>query len=202
MARHDYERLRVAGNPHDHPAALPYSLRASPASPKLNANLLRRRTHLMRKSQGFLTTRPELLHAPPSTLQNQVADPTHYTTTAAHIPSRHTRYCTYIIPGTSSRSQAADPTHYATYMASRPPKFERDAISTLIQLLDEDTSPAAPGFRVHVAHLADAGALDMIKVRLARGVLGCVHVSSSRCNCCSLEGGTDGCNGGRTAVNA
>jgi hypothetical protein len=37
----------------------------------------------------------------------------------------------------------------------------------LIELMDADTSPAAPGFSVHVAHLADAGALDMIKVRRA-----------------------------------
>ncbi|PNH11170.1 Allantoinase [Tetrabaena socialis] len=58
---------------------------------------------------------------------------------------------------------AADPTAYATYMASRPPAFEQDAIRLLVQLLDADTNPAAPGFSVHIAHLADAGSLDIIK---------------------------------------
>ncbi|KXZ50155.1 hypothetical protein GPECTOR_17g791 [Gonium pectorale] len=63
---------------------------------------------------------------------------------------------------------AADPTAYATYMATRPPKFEQDAIRLLVELLDADATPAAPGFSVHIAHLADAGALDMIKAAQAR----------------------------------
>ncbi|KAG2443328.1 hypothetical protein HYH02_009394 [Chlamydomonas schloesseri] len=63
---------------------------------------------------------------------------------------------------------AADPTAYATYMATRPPKFEQDAIRLLIEKLDADTTPAAPGFRVHIAHLADSGSLAMIKEAQAR----------------------------------
>ncbi|GLC40179.1 hypothetical protein PLESTB_000259700 [Pleodorina starrii] len=64
---------------------------------------------------------------------------------------------------------SADPTRYTTYMATRPPKFEQDAIRLLVQLMDADSSPAAPGFSVHVAHLADAGALDIIREAQSRG---------------------------------
>ncbi len=62
-----------------------------------------------------------------------------------------------------------DPTVYATYMHTRPPKFEQDAIKLLVELLDNDTTAAAPGFSVHIAHLADAGALPIIKVRVPPG---------------------------------
>lgn len=63
----------------------------------------------------------------------------------------------------------APPTQYVKYMSSRPPKYERDAIELLIRLLDEDQTAAAPGFRLHIAHLADAGSLGMIKAAQQRG---------------------------------
>ncbi|GLI65799.1 hypothetical protein VaNZ11_009420 [Volvox africanus] len=64
---------------------------------------------------------------------------------------------------------SADPARYTTYMATRPPKFEQDAIRLLVQLLDADTSPAAPGFSVHIAHLADADSLEIIRGAQSRG---------------------------------
>ncbi|EFJ47391.1 allantoinase [Volvox carteri f. nagariensis] len=65
---------------------------------------------------------------------------------------------------------SADPTHYTTYLATRPPKFERDAVRLLVKLLDEDSTPAAPGFSVHVAHLADGEeALEVIRDAQSRG---------------------------------
>ncbi len=44
--------------------------------------------------------------------------------------------------------------------------MEQAAIKILIELLDADTTPAAPGFVVHIAHLADSGSLPLIKVRV------------------------------------
>uniref|UniRef100_A0A7S0S525 allantoinase n=1 Tax=Chlamydomonas leiostraca TaxID=1034604 RepID=A0A7S0S525_9CHLO len=61
-----------------------------------------------------------------------------------------------------------NPRVYETYMNTRPPKFEQDAIRLLVELLDNDTTPAAPGFSVHIAHLADAGCLPIIKEAQAR----------------------------------
>ncbi len=57
------------------------------------------------------------------------------------------------------------PTEYRTWGDSRPPSFERAAVNLLIKLLDEDGTPSAPGFVVHIAHLADAGCLPLIKAR-------------------------------------
>lgn len=52
-----------------------------------------------------------------------------------------------------------------TYLDSRPAKFERDAIRMLIDILEKQNSEDfKPGFRVHIAHLSDAGSLEMIKV--------------------------------------
>jgi hypothetical protein len=55
---------------------------------------------------------------------------------------------------------------YETYMNTRPPSFEQSAIHMVIDtMLDEAQRIAAKdGFHVHVAHLADAGSLPMIKV--------------------------------------
>jgi allantoinase len=50
-------------------------------------------------------------------------------------------------------------------MATRPPKFERDAIAAIVKLLDDVADiTAAPGFGIHIVHLADAESLDVIKV--------------------------------------
>ncbi|CAD7697443.1 unnamed protein product [Ostreobium quekettii] len=56
-----------------------------------------------------------------------------------------------------------DPRAYSQYMASRPPKFESDAISTLIDVLNSSTHESKAGFRIHIAHLADANSLAMIQ---------------------------------------
>ena len=66
-------------------------------------------------------------------------------------------------------SDKADPTQHATWLASRPPKMEYDAIKLLIRLLEEDKTPAEPGFTLHVAHLADADALPMIEAAKKKG---------------------------------
>ena len=63
----------------------------------------------------------------------------------------------------------ADPTQHATWLASRPPKMEYEAIKLLIKLLDEDKTPAEPGFTLHVAHLANADALPMIEAAKKKG---------------------------------
>lgn len=62
-----------------------------------------------------------------------------------------------------------DPRAYQTYLATRPPAFERDAIAAIIAALDADAdNKGAEGFAVHVAHLADAGCLDMLHSAAAR----------------------------------
>ena len=49
--------------------------------------------------------------------------------------------------------------------------MEYNAIKLLIKLLDEDRTPAAPGFTLHVAHLANADALPMIEAAKKKGAL-------------------------------
>ena len=67
--------------------------------------------------------------------------------------------------------EEADPTKYATWLASRPPSMEYDAIELLIRLLEEDKTPAAPGFTLHIAHLANADVLPMIQAAKKKGAL-------------------------------
>ncbi len=184
------------------PAALPHSLRDPSASPHPQSDLLGRRTHSMRTPPGF--PHNPALHANsytllPHSLPTQATDPNPYATFTVTSPSGTPASALTLVPDASSLPQAADPTHYATYMSSRPPTFERDAIATLIQLLDADASPAAPGFRVHIAHLADAGALDMIKVRFdprcvrmhrCVRLYGTLNAITARCDvCCWLDDG-------------
>jgi allantoinase len=61
-------------------------------------------------------------------------------------------------------------TLYVSYLNTRPPSFEREAIKLLIKLLEEDMTSATPGFMVHIAHLADAGSLPLIKEAQAKGL--------------------------------
>ncbi len=68
-----------------------------------------------------------------------------------------------------------DATAYKTYKDTRPPKFEQDAIQLVIDLLDNDTTPAEPGFSVHIAHLADATALPMLQVSRVSPLSCCIH---------------------------
>ena len=48
--------------------------------------------------------------------------------------------------------------------------MEYNAIKLLIRLLEEDKTPATPGFTLHVAHLSDSGALPMIQAAKKKGV--------------------------------
>ena len=86
-----------------------------------------------------------------------------------------------VLQGECSTDEA-DPTQHATWLASRPPKMEYDAIKLLIRLLDEDKTPAEPGFSLHVAHLADAEALPMIEAAKKKGA------SCPKLGCMSLRG--------------
>lgn len=47
--------------------------------------------------------------------------------------------------------------------------MEYNAIKLLIRLLEEDKTPAAPGFTLHVAHLSDSSALPMIQAAKKKG---------------------------------
>jgi allantoinase len=58
----------------------------------------------------------------------------------------------------------ADPRAYTTWLESRPPDAEHAAIELLIGLAHEF------GARIHVVHLASAGAIDAIAAARARGV--------------------------------
>ena len=49
--------------------------------------------------------------------------------------------------------------------------MEYNAIKLLIRLLEEDKTPAAPGFTLHVAHLSDSGALPMIQAAKKKGAI-------------------------------
>lgn len=100
----------------------------------------------------------------------------------SHVPDLSTPFLSYFLLHSSDCGltdgtclQGSDPTKYSTWLRSRPPKFEQDAIKLLIDLLDKDTTPAAPGFKVHIAHLADASAIPMIQVRGALECSGCVE---------------------------
>jgi allantoinase len=59
---------------------------------------------------------------------------------------------------------AGDPTNYSTWLLSRPPQAERDAIDLMLRLAREFDA------RIHIVHLADAGALDAIRRARAEGV--------------------------------
>jgi allantoinase len=58
----------------------------------------------------------------------------------------------------------ADPKRYATWLESRPPAAEQAAIDLLIELA------ATTSARVHIVHLANAGALEAIRNARAAGV--------------------------------
>ena len=108
------------------------------------------------------STPPTSLPAPPPSSSSSPAGPTH---TVLHLPL-------YPPPLPPPPLQGL-PTQYSTYLSTRPPSFEQDAIRTLIRLLDEDAAAnkeeAAPGFRLHIAHLSDAGCLPLIKVSTGSG---------------------------------
>ena len=64
--------------------------------------------------------------------------------------------------------------------------MEYNAIKLLIKLLDEDKTPAAPGFTLHVAHLANADALPMIEAARKKGAFPYGHAlpfANSKASC-------------------
>jgi len=71
------------------------------------------------------------------------------------------------------RDPSGDSTHYATWLNSRPPASELAAIELLVRLAGEY------GARIHIVHLASAGALTAIRAAraagLALGVETCPH---------------------------
>lgn len=89
----------------------------------------------------------------------------------AEPPKRFVRYNQKQSPSELFVSQG-NKTIYTTYLDSRPPQFEKDAVQMLIDILEEQNSlDFKPGFRVHIAHLSDAGSLEKIKVGHVRYLL-------------------------------
>jgi len=60
------------------------------------------------------------------------------------------------LPHTVQTVPGADPFEYSTYLATRPRTFEADAIRELVALANSETP-------IHIAHLADAGSLPLIR---------------------------------------
>lgn len=89
------------------------------------------------------------------------------------VPRFHTPYLQRCLLVCWADMQGKDPRAYATYMATRPPKFEQDAIKAIVDVLDADRAPVKAGWGMHIVHLADAGAISMVKVR-QEGQDGCV----------------------------
>ena len=58
---------------------------------------------------------------------------------------------------------------HASWLSSRPPSMENNAIKLLIRALNEDKTEAQPGFRIHIAHLADAGSMADIQAAKKKG---------------------------------
>jgi hypothetical protein len=71
---------------------------------------------------------------------------------------------------------------YETYMNTRPPSFEQSAIHMVIDTMLEEAKrgPAKDGFHVHIAHLADADSLAMIKVGRRGRAAGTAAASCTR----------------------
>ncbi|MEM1179592.1 MAG: allantoinase AllB [Acidobacteriota bacterium] len=60
--------------------------------------------------------------------------------------------------------RVADPQSYATWLAARPPRFEVDAVRSLLELVEQT------GCRVHVVHVAAADVVPMIREAKASGL--------------------------------
>ncbi|KAK9906326.1 hypothetical protein WJX75_000004 [Coccomyxa subellipsoidea] len=72
-------------------------------------------------------------------------------------------------PGECSGDEA-NPRMHASWLASRPPSMENNAIKLLISALKADKTEAKPGFRIHIAHLADAGSMADIQAAKKKGL--------------------------------
>ena len=63
----------------------------------------------------------------------------------------------------------ADVRSHATWLAQRPDSFETDAIKALLSAMREDSTPAAQGFRLHIAHVSSAQVLPLLAKAKAEG---------------------------------
>ncbi len=75
---------------------------------------------------------------------------------------------------------------HASWLASRPPSMENNAIKLLIRALEEDATQAKPGFRIHIAHLADSGSMADIETAKKKGARTCLVLFClfQTCNLC------------------
>ena len=80
---------------------------------------------------------------------------------------------------------AGEPQNYSAWLSTRPAAMEQAAVRLLVEALEADKTPAEPGFEIHVAHLADAGAtLDMLKQAKKKGApQGCLQCHSGTDPC-------------------
>lgn len=64
--------------------------------------------------------------------------------------------------------------------------MENNAIKLLIRALEEDATQAKPGFRIHIAHLADSGSMADIETAKKKGARTCLVLlrSFQDCNFC------------------
>ena len=61
--------------------------------------------------------------------------------------------------------RSGSPTRYKTYQATRPPEWERNAISMLLDVWQKTAATS----RLHIVHLADSGSLDMLNEAKSTG---------------------------------
>lgn len=76
--------------------------------------------------------------------------------------------------------EQGDVRSHVSWENSRPPYWEENAISLLMELLDKDTTAASPGFRLHIAHLSSTTALPIIAKAKQQGRLEILSVKGSR----------------------
>lgn len=59
---------------------------------------------------------------------------------------------------------------HKSWEKSRPPLWEQNAISLLLELAREEQKEAHPGFQIHIAHMSDTGSLSAIAAAKREGV--------------------------------
>ena len=65
----------------------------------------------------------------------------------------------------------ADVRSHATWLAQRPDSFETSAVTALLGALRAEKTQAAPGFRLHIAHVSSAQVLPLLAAAKAEGAL-------------------------------
>jgi hypothetical protein len=58
---------------------------------------------------------------------------------------------------------------HKSWEKSRPPLWEQNAISLLLELAREEQKEAHPGFQIHIAHMSDTGSLSAIAAAKREG---------------------------------